>query len=154
MTGPKRARQQAILEAIAERPIGSQEELRQLLLRQGLDVTQSTLSRDLRDLRIARVPTASGVRYVVSEPASEDAQRASLAAILPQLFSAIEGVGVLVVLKTVTSGAQPVALALDREPTPDILGTIAGDDTILLICRSEQARERVVRRLTQLAKRP
>ncbi|MFM8910899.1 MAG: Asd/ArgC dimerization domain-containing protein [Gemmatimonadota bacterium] len=109
MTGPKRARQQAILEAIAERPIGSQEELRQLLLRQGLDVTQSTLSRDLRDLRIARVPTASGVRYVVSEPASEDAQRASLAAILPQLFSSIEGVGVLVVLKTVTSGAQPVA---------------------------------------------
>ena len=91
MTGPKRARQQAILEAIAERPIGSQEELRQILLRQGLDVTQSTLSRDLRDLRIARVPTASGVRYVVSEPASEDAQRAGLAAILPQLFSSIEG---------------------------------------------------------------
>ena len=154
MTGPKRARQQAILEAIAERPIGSQEELRQILLKQGLDVTQSTLSRDLRDLRIARVPTANGVRYVVSEPASEDAQRAGLAAILPQLFSSIEGVGVLAVLKTVTSGAQPVALALDREVGPDLLGTIAGDDTILLICRSEPARERVVRRLTQLAKRP
>ncbi|MEY4609547.1 MAG: hypothetical protein RL625_1764 [Gemmatimonadota bacterium] len=154
MTGPKRTRQQAILEAIAERPIGSQEELRQILLRQGLDVTQSTLSRDLRDLRIARVPTSSGVRYLVSEPASEDAQRAGLAAILPQLFSSIEGVGVLAVLKTVTSGAQPVALALDREVGPDLLGTIAGDDTILLICRSEPARERVVRRLTQLAKRP
>jgi transcriptional regulator of arginine metabolism len=154
VTGPKRTRQQAILEAIAERPIGSQEELRQILLRQGLDVTQSTLSRDLRDLRIARVPTSSGVRYLVSEPASEDAQRAGLAAILPQLFSSIEGVGVLAVLKTVTSGAQPVALALDREVGPDLLGTIAGDDTILLICRSEPARERVVRRLTQLAKRP
>ena len=153
MTGPKRTRQQAILEAIAERPIGSQEELRQILLRQGLDVTQSTLSRDLRDLRIARVPTSSGVRYLVSEPASEDAQRAGLAAILPQLFSSIEGVGVLAVLKTVTSGAQPVALALDREVGPDLLGTIAGDDTILLICRSEPARERVVRRLSQLAKR-
>ena len=63
-------------------------------------------------------------------------------------------VGVLAVLKTVTSGAQPVALALDREVGPDLLGTIAGDDTILLICRSEPARERVVRRLTQLAKRP
>jgi transcriptional regulator of arginine metabolism len=153
VTGPKRTRQQAILEAIAERPIGSQEELRQILLRQGLDVTQSTLSRDLRDLRIARVPTSSGVRYLVSEPASEDAQRAGLAAILPQLFSSIEGVGVLAVLKTVTSGAQPVALALDREVGPDLLGTIAGDDTILLICRSEPARERVVRRLSQLAKR-
>lgn len=152
MTASKRDRQHAILELIGTREIGSQEELRQLLYRQGWDVTQSTLSRDLRDLRIARVPTAHGVRYVVSDGNGEDASRAPLAAILPQLLVRLDGVGHLIVLKTVSGGAQTVAHALDRESSSDILGTIAGDDTILMICRSDQARERVARRLTTLGK--
>ena len=141
----KRARQQAVLELISAREIGSQEELRQMLLKRGWDVTQSTLSRDLRDLRIARVPTDEGLRYVVSEAPSEDAVRTSLAAILPQLFVRVDGVGHLAVLKTVPGGGQTVAHALDKEPATDLLGTIGGDDTILMICRSEQARERIVR---------
>jgi transcriptional regulator of arginine metabolism len=152
VTASKRDRQHAILELIGTREIGSQEELRQLLYRQGWDVTQSTLSRDLRDLRIARVPTAHGVRYVVSDGNGEDASRAPLAAILPQLLVRLDGVGHLIVLKTVSGGAQTVAHALDRESSSDILGTIAGDDTILMICRSDQARERVARRLTTLGK--
>ena len=68
--------------------------------------------------------------------------------------SGLDGVGHLIVLRTVIGGAQPIASALDAEASNDILGTIGGDDTILLICRSEQARERVARRLTQLARRP
>lgn len=156
MTVSKRERQHAILELIGTRQIGSQEELRQLLLKKGWDVTQSTLSRDLRDLRIARVPTADGLRYVVSGEGGteEGGGRAPLAAILPQLFVRVDGVGHLIVLKTVTGSAQTVAHALDREPSADLLGTIAGDDTILMICRSEQARERVARRLSSLARRP
>ncbi|HRN53586.1 MAG TPA: hypothetical protein PK788_08820, partial [Gemmatimonadaceae bacterium] len=67
MTANKRERQHAILELIATREIGSQEELRQLLHRQGWDVTQSTLSRDLRDLRVARVPSPQGLRYVAGD---------------------------------------------------------------------------------------
>ncbi|MBX3174196.1 MAG: hypothetical protein KF709_07270 [Gemmatimonadaceae bacterium] len=118
-----------------------------------MDVTQSTLSRDLRDLRVARVPTPHGLRYVVGESAGDDSARAPLAAILPQLFSRLDGVGPLLVLRTVIGGAQPVASAIDAESSPDVLGTIAGDDTILMICRSEQARERVARRLAGLAKR-
>lgn len=154
MTVGKRERQHAILELIGTREIGSQEELRQLLFKKGWDVTQSTLSRDLRDLRVARVPTGKGVRYVVGEQPSDDGSRAPLAAIMPQLFLKLDGVGHLIVLRTVIGGAQPIASALDSEGSPDILGTIGGDDTILLICRSEQARERVSRRLTQLARRP
>ena len=76
-----------------------------------------------------------------------------MAAILPQLFLSLDGVGPLLVLKTVIGGAQPVASAIDAEASPDVLGTIAGDDTILMICRSEQARERLARRLGALAKR-
>lgn len=153
MTVSKRERQHAILELIGTREIGSQEELRQLLLKRGWEVTQSTLSRDLRDLRVARVPTPQGLRYLVGDSSGEDVARAPLAAILPQLFSRLEGVGPLLVLRTVIGGAQPVASAIDSESSPDVLGTIAGDDTILMICRSEQARERVARRLSSLAKR-
>ncbi len=154
MTANKRERQHAILELIATREIGSQEDLRQLLHRQGWDVTQSTLSRDLRDLRVARIPTPQGLRYVAGDAAVvDDGSRAPLAAILPQLFLSLDGVGPLLVLKTVIGGAQPVASAIDAEGSSDVLGTIAGDDTILMICRSEQARERLARRLASLAKR-
>jgi transcriptional regulator of arginine metabolism len=154
VTVSKRERQHAILELLGTREIGSQEELRQLLLKRGWDVTQSTLSRDLRDLRVARVPTPHGVRYVAGESVADDGSRASLGAILPQLFLSIDGVGPLLVPRTVIGGAQPVASAIDAEASPDVLGTIAGDDTILLICRSEQARERLARRLGALSKRP
>jgi transcriptional regulator of arginine metabolism len=154
VTVGKRERQNAILELIGTREIGSQEDLRQLLHKKGWDVTQSTLSRDLRDLRVARVPTANGLRYVAGDAAADDGSRAPLAAILPQLFLKLDGVGHMIVLRTVIGGAQPIASALDAEGSHDILGTIGGDDTILLICRSEQARERVARRLTQLARRP
>lgn len=154
VTANKRERQHAILELIATREIGSQEELRQLLHRQGWDVTQSTLSRDLRDLRVARVPSPQGLRYVAGDGAAGDeGSRAPLAAILPQLFLSLDGVGPLLVLKTVIGGAQPIASAIDAEASPDVLGTIAGDDTILMICRSEPARERLARRLGALAKR-
>ena len=152
VTASKRERQHAILELIGTREIGSQEELRQLLHKQGWDVTQSTLCRDLRDLRVARVPSPEGIRYVVGEAGGDDGSRAPLAAILPQLFLSLDGVGPLLVLRTVIGGAQPVASAIDSESSSDILGTIAGDDTILMICRSEAARERLARRLAGLGK--
>lgn len=153
MTDSKRERQHAILDLIGTREIGSQEELRVLLGKRGWDVTQSTLSRDLRDLRIARVPTERGVRYVVNE-SGDEAARTPLAAILPQLMVRLDGVSHMIVLKTVIGGAQAVASAIDKEASTDIVGTIAGDDSILMICRSEQARERVTRRLASLGKRP
>lgn len=148
----KRDRQQAIRELVATRPIGSQEELRQLLVERGLDVTQSTLSRDMRDLRVARVPTPSGIRYTMGDSASAEENRATLASLAPQLFHRLEFVRELVVVKTVVAGAQPMSEAIDSEGNPDVIGTIAGENTILIICRSELARERVVKRLLALAK--
>jgi len=149
----KRERQAVIRELIATRAVGSQEELRQLLAERGLEVTQSTLSRDMRDLRIARVPTQSGVRYTTADSSSSDEGRATLASIFPQLFARLDTVGELIVVKTVVAGAQPIAEAIDSEGSPDVLGTIAGENTILIICRSEASRERVAKRLLALAKR-
>jgi transcriptional regulator of arginine metabolism len=143
----KTGRHQVIREIVTARAVASQEELRKQLLRRGWDVTQSTLSRDLRELRLARIPGENGdVRYAFSESGGDDELR-QLESMLPQLLVGVEGVQVLVVARTMKSGAQPVAEALDQLEWPDIAGTIAGDDTVLIICRSLAGRERVVKRL-------
>ena len=148
----KRDRQRAIQEIVEQTAVGSQEELRRLLVGRGWDVAQSTLSRDLHEMRLARVPTDDGMRYVATDHQTESEQaRVALEALLPQLFDRVDGVGELVVLHTVPGGAQPVAAAFDAAAWPDVLGTVGGDDTILIICRSADARERVIKRLEKLA---
>ena len=149
----KRERQQAIQELVATRAVGSQEELRQLLVERGWEVTQSTLSRDMHDLRVARIPTPGGVRYTTENSSAAAENRATLASLVPQLFQRLDFVRELVVVKTVVAGAQPISEAIDSEGSPDVLGTIAGENTILIICRSETARERVVKRLLTLARK-
>ncbi|NUO39412.1 MAG: arginine repressor [Gemmatimonadaceae bacterium] len=147
----KHARQAAILDLVATHVVGSQEELRQLLLARGMDVTQATLSRDLRDLGLARVSTEDGGRYVRPESLADDEDKPLLGNLLPQLFSKIDGVGELIVLSTVRSGAQPIAEAIDQEEFEEVLGTIAGDDTILIVTRSAAARQTLTTRLLELA---
>ncbi|OLE14672.1 MAG: arginine repressor [Gemmatimonas sp. 13_1_20CM_3_60_15] len=149
----KRERHDTILEIIGSRAVSSQEDLRKLLLQRGWDVTQATLSRDLRELRLARVPTPEGARYAVTDGNIEES-RAALDTLLPQLFLRVDGVSEMLVLRTVPGGAQPIAAALDGEAWSDIFGTVGGDDTILIICRSVAARERVQRRLKSLAGEP
>jgi transcriptional regulator of arginine metabolism len=147
----KQERQSAILDLIAEHVVGSQEELRHLLLARGMDVTQATLSRDLRDLHLARISEAGGARYVLPETLAADDDKPLLTVLLPQLFSEVDGVGELIVLHTVASGAQPIAEAIDQEEFPEVLGTIAGDDTILIVTRSVAARVALTERLRILA---
>ena len=155
MTTPKRDRQNAILEMVRTHPVDSQEELRRLLRQRGWDVTQATLSRDLRELRLARVPTPDGPRYLAAGGGSAggDGGAAAVEGLLPSLVLSVDGVGELLVVRTVVGGAQPVAAALDREGWPEVLGTLGGDDTVLLICRSAAARDRIARRIRDLAGR-
>jgi len=147
----KQTRQAAILDLVAQHVVGSQEELRQLLLGLGMNVTQATLSRDLRDLHLARVSEAAGARYMLPETLAVDGGKPLLATLLPQLFSRVDGVGELIVLHTVASGAQPIAEAIDQEEFPEVLGTIAGDDTILIVTRSPSARMALTQRLREFA---
>lgn len=148
----KKRRQQVILELVAAQPVASQEELRQLLEDRGFAVTQSTLSRDLRELRLARIPTPQGARYASPDAPAADDHRTALEDVLPQFFDSSDGVGELLVLKTIPGGAQPIAEAIDAQSYPDVLGTIAGENTILIICRSTAARDRLERRLERLAR--
>ena len=146
----KRDRQDAILELVAAHAIGSQEALRRHLARRGWHVTQATLSRDLRELGVARVPTEDGARYVLPERLGGEDAAPALEAVLPQFLGEVDGVAELLVVRTLPSGAQPVAEALDAAGWPEVIGTIAGENTILVICRSARAREAVARRLREL----
>jgi transcriptional regulator of arginine metabolism len=147
----KQVRQSAIRDLVSAHIVASQEELRQLLLARGMDVTQATLSRDVHDIGLARVSAEEGVRYVLPGSLGDDDDNPLLANLLPQLFSKIGGVGELIVLHTVRSGAQPIAEAIDQEDFDEVLGTIAGDDTILIVTRSAEARIQLTQRLLELA---
>lgn len=146
----KQDRQHAILQLIGSQQISSQEELKGLLAGRGLNVTQATLSRDLRDLGVVRAPGDDGARYMLPEMVADEA-KPSLEGLLPQLFSRIDGVGELLVLHTLPSGAQPIAEALDAQGWPEIIGTLAGENTVLIICRSAQARQTLGSRIVELA---
>jgi transcriptional regulator of arginine metabolism len=146
----KQRRHQVILRLVGAHAIASQEELKRLLSAEGWAVTQATLSRDLRDLGVVRAPTNHGARYVLPEMLADES-KPSLENLLPQLFSRIEGVSELLVLHTLPSGAQPISEAIDAQGWTEILGTIAGENTVLIVCRSEAARRVLTERLTQLA---
>ena len=133
----KSYRQAAILEIVDREAITSQEQLRERLrgLR-GIEVTQATLSRDIRDLGLIKRAADGAYRRAGAEsPPAHDPQVECRTAVDDYLrrYDVVEQ---LVVLKTDTGQAQPLAVAIDRAGLAEIVGTIAGDDTILVICRS------------------
>jgi len=143
-------RHAALLRLVRTRRVASQETLRDLLAERGFDVTQATLSRDLRELQVAKVPLPEGgSAYQIAAGRADP--KPTIERLLPALFTEVEGVDNLVVIKTLTGGAQPVAVALDRQGWPEVLGTISGDDTILLILRDRRKRGAIEKRIRELA---
>jgi transcriptional regulator of arginine metabolism len=142
----KTYRQGQILKLIRAKRISTQEDLAQELRNQGIAATQVTLSRDIRDLRL--VKTRDGYQEMAPE---ETGPQFSLLA--SEFLLDVLRAQNLVVLKTSPGHANTVAVALDRESWPEILGTIAGDDTILLIAPDNAAAEGVQEKLVQLLER-
>ena len=131
----KVSRQAVILELISSVDVASQEQLRELLRARGIDTTQATLSRDIRDLGLVKAAADGAYRLASRRPGGPAPEAAARRAIDEYLRS-FEQVEQLLVLKTDPGQAQALAIALDRSGLPDVVGTIAGDDTILVICRS------------------
>jgi transcriptional regulator of arginine metabolism len=125
----KSRRRNEILRLLRDHEVSSQEQLQVLLGAEGFGVNQGTLSRDLRGLGVVKRPTATGgARYVRTQPmADSELALANLRAFLREVI----GSGNLLVIKTRVGGAQPVALALDLLVPQGLVGTIAGDDTVL-----------------------
>jgi transcriptional regulator of arginine metabolism len=148
MSKPKRHAR--IRELVQSHRVSSQEQLRELLEARGFDVTQATLSRDIRELRLIKVHDPEGGHHYTLPPETWDNVPA-LTRLLPALFLSAEGTGNLLIIRTMTGGAQAVAEAIDWEEWPEVLGTLAGDDTILVILRDPAQLHTVRRRLEERA---
>jgi transcriptional regulator of arginine metabolism len=149
--GRVRRRRAEILRLIRTRTVRSQEALQQLLRRSGFSVAQPTLSRDLTDLGLVRTPTgyAAPPEPVSFVPGAR--REAALHRVLAHSTLTIAAAGTLVVVKTPPGEAQPVARALDESSLPDVVGTVAGDDTVFVAMTNPAAALRVERRLLALA---
>ena len=142
MQNNTKIRQQAILDIIQSGPVSNQEELAQRLKEAGIETTQATLSRDLRALKISKVP---GEGYVTATPRHQSVATDLSSGILRIQFS-----GQLCVVKTLPGLANAVASLIDHQTVFPVIGTIAGDDTILLILREGAAPDAVLNALTPL----
>ena len=146
----KTQRHAAILRVVRERRIQSQDELRGALAEEGFTVTQATLSRDIRELGLAKLADPKGGAYYTHP--NRGAVRPDLAHVLPTLLVSVDGVGPLLVLKTASGSAGAVTEALDQAGWAEIIGTIAGDDTVLVITRSQRLREQTAARIQALVR--
>jgi len=160
----KGARQQRIIDLLAKHQVRSQTELADLLAIAGVSVTQATLSRDLVELDAVKVRVASGALvYAVPAEGGDRTPRAvtesaasegRLARLLNELLSSAEGSANLALLRTPPGAAQFLASAFDRAEIDDILGTVAGDDTVLVISRRPDGGPALADRLLAMANDP
>jgi transcriptional regulator of arginine metabolism len=146
----KSHRQSLILEVIERESVTSQEALRARLRDLGVTTTQATLSRDIRDLRLVKQAPDGSYRRASNVPAAhaDEAQEAVSEAVAEYLRE-YEVVAQMLVLKTDPGQAQSLAIALDRGRLRDVVGTIAGDDTILVICRTPEDANAFGQKLTR-----
>lgn len=155
------ARQHRIVDLLERHEVHSQAELQDLLAQDGFQVTQPTLSRDLVDVRAVKVPGADGELIYATPaeggdptprgPEGVEAAEQRLSKVASEVLISAEASANLIVLRTPPGAAQYLASALDHAVLPDLLGTVAGDDTILLIAREPDGGEALAARLRQLA---
>jgi transcriptional regulator of arginine metabolism len=149
----KDRRQRAILTLVATRPVHSQEELVSLLQNQGFEVTQATVSRDIKELGLAKVPIRSEqgdeiFKYVVPSAAVNYVSR--LHRTVAELVTTVEGAVNTIVIHTPPGSAMMVASAIDEAAWPEVLGTVGGDDTVIIIVRSPEEMPYVRQRFLDL----
>ena len=139
----KQQRHTAIRELLVTTSVANQDELRRRLAGRGFHVTQATLSRDIHELRLMKGPRG----YALPAEGVEADDLPSVAELLRSFGLEVRLAANLLVVITSTGSAQPVAAAIDYEEWPEVLGTIAGDDTILVICTGEPQARVLKRRL-------
>jgi transcriptional regulator of arginine metabolism len=142
-------RHNAIRELVAGNNVSNQEELRRKLVRRGFDVTQATVSRDIHELRLYKGPNGyalpSGLNGV-----EEGDDSPSVGNVLESFGLKVKQAQNQLVLITTSGGAQPVALAIDHEDWDEVVGTIAGDDTVLIICPDQKRASQLRMRLEEM----
>jgi transcriptional regulator of arginine metabolism len=150
----KYARHAKILEIIEEYNIETQEELAEKLKENGMDVTQATISRDIKELRLIKVMTDDN-RYKYALASNSITQLdndlpSRLLKVFNESFVSCDYANNMVVIKTLPGMAQASASMIDSLKWADIVGTIAGDDTIMIVCRTERTAEQLVNKLNRM----
>ena|SRR5687767_6935530 len=148
----KARRQTAILDVIQRAPVRSQEQLRRSIRTAGFDVTQATLSRDIRELGLVK-GGADGA-YQAPPPSAApngDAAKSMMQRAAGEFLTRVDRVQQLVLLRTGPGQAQLLAVAIDRAMLPEVVGTLAGDDTILVIAPDVRRARALVKRLEEIS---
>ncbi len=146
----KYLRHAKILEIIMNQDIETQEELTQALKKNGMNVTQATVSRDIKELRLIKQMSRTG-RYKYASLASQDAMLTDrLVRLFKESIVSLDHAGNMVVLRTIPAAAQAAASAIDAANFDEVVGTIAGDDTIFVVVREADQAEDVKERFRKL----
>src|SRR5436190_2017873 len=143
-----KARRQAVLIELVDRePLHSQEELRRRLHQRGFDATQATISRDIKELGLVKRAGDGAYQRSNAEATNPETALTALERATGEFLRRVEQVQQLVVIRTGVGQAQPLAIALDRAQLPESVGTIGGDDTILVVARGPRHAASLVKRL-------
>jgi transcriptional regulator of arginine metabolism len=148
----KTYRQSAILELVSRQVVRSQATLRQQLAARGITATQATISRDIKDLGLVKRAVDGAYQRVQTEIPSTAVTGDRVRRAIVEYLCRVDRVQQLLVLKTDPGQAQPLAFALDQAAWPELVGTVAGDDTILAVMRTERSARSLERRLERWAK--
>jgi transcriptional regulator of arginine metabolism len=158
----KVARHQRIIELLEHNEVDSQGRLLDLLREWGFDITQATLSRDLYELRATKVSGSHGTTiYAIPQDGGDpfprvdgaDSSRARLERVIGELMSSADSSGNIVVLRTPPGAAQYLASTIDHTTFPDVIGTVAGDDTVLVVSRDSKGGAALAKRFADMAAR-
>lgn len=141
-------RRDAIVRLVGERPVRSQEELQRLLAGRGIEATQPTLSRDVRELGLVKTPRGYALPGAPDPGVDTGRRRERLERVLADSVLSVRVAGSLVVLRTPPAGAHPVAHAVDGADLPDAVGTIAGDDTVFVAAADPASARALAARLS------
>lgn len=148
----KTVRQVAILDIIDKQNVETQEELAEALRQRGIRVTQATVSRDIKELRLLKVLTPSGAYKYATADKAENGLTERFVRMLAESVLTVNSANNLIVVKTLSGSANVAAEALDSMHWPEVLGTLAGDNTVLLIIRANEDVPQVVSRIQDMMK--
>jgi transcriptional regulator of arginine metabolism len=144
----KNIRHKTILELLGHGPIASQDALQQTLERRGIEVGQATLSRDIHELKLVKGPEG----YTLPQDTThQEMVLPSVMHLAQQFILEVREAQNLLVVKTTVGSAQPVAAALDASHWPEVIGTVAGDDTVLVIAASKKQAQALAKRIRELS---
>ncbi len=136
----KKKRHELILKLIQEYEITTQDELLDLLRQNGFQITQATVSRDIKELQLVKSPTKNGpTKYTVSHHESQNKHARKFYAIFSQSVISVDSAGNMSAIKCYSGTANAAGAAIDSMHMPEVVGTLAGDDTLFVLCRDENA---------------